>query len=152
MIGAFEAKKVLAFDLKEIPVFAERMKEAKKCGNLEEEIFVEGVMRLPDGTIKREVETLLPYKYINLQKAKIETKVSEENDAYIIRVQSNVFAPFVELDFLDADVIFSDNYFYLTDREEHAIRLEKKDIIKGRFESGDDLKNRLKVRSLADTY
>ena len=68
------------------------------------------------------------------------------------RQGADCFAPFAELDFADADVVFSDNFFALDGAEEKLIEILKQDIRKGSFADADDLKNRLVIRSLRDTY
>ena len=89
----------------------------------------------------------MPYKYLDLKKPEIEVQVQEKEDAYILQVTSDVFAPFVELDFEDADVIFSDNYFHLTG-EMREVVLRKKDVRNGNFTDAMELQERLRVRSL----
>lgn len=116
-----------------------------------EAVFAESRVAFEDGTQAHNVETILPYKYLSLKRADIETEVTETEEAYIIQLKCDVFAPFVELDFQDADVIFSDNYFCLTG-DMYEVQIKKSDIMSGVFESADDLKKRLMVRSLRDTY
>ena len=101
--------------------------------------------RFEDGNVVKQVETLLPYKYLDLKKPEIEVQVQEKEDAYILQVTSDVFAPFVELDFEDA--IFSDNYFHLTG-EMREVVLRKKDVRNGNFTDAMELQERLRVRSL----
>ena len=116
-----------------------------------ERVFVESEVFFEDGTRARNVETLLPYKYLALRKPSIAVSVEETEDAFVIRLKSPVFAPFVELDFADADVIFSDNYFYLTG-DSCEIQVKKSDIQNGSFADAKDLEKRLHIRSIADTY
>lgn len=151
-VPAFASRQVLEMELAKIPEYAEAMKKAAKAGSWEEQVFIEGIVTLEDGTVLRNVETLLPYKYMSLRKPQIRTEVREEQDAYIIQLESDCFAPFVELDFADADVILEDNYFHLTNTESQEIRLQKADILKGTFCGADDVAKRLKIRTLADTY
>lgn len=117
----------------------------------EEQIFIEAVIRTNSGKNCKDVETLLPYKYMELPKVQMEVQVSETDAQYEIRVTGNGFAPFVELDFEDADVIFSDNYFHFTGAEE-VIFLDKKDIYQGKIVDAKDLKERLLSRSLGDAW
>ena len=72
-------------------------------------------------------------------------------------MMSGGFAAFVELDLLQADAIFSDNYFHLTSKREKTIRLKKSDIrylnpnvseIQNRYE----LEQQLVIRTLKDTF
>ena len=58
----------------------------------------------------------------------ISTEAKETNDAFILHISSDCFAPFVALDFDDADVIFSDNFFHLTDKTVQDIIVKKEDI------------------------
>lgn len=113
----------------------------------EEQVFAEANVRFEDGNVVKQVETLLPYKYLDLKKPEIEVQVQEKEDAYILQVTSDVFAPFVELEFEDADAIFSDNYFHLTG-EMREVVIRKEDIRNGNFKDAMELKERLRVRSL----
>ena len=71
---------------------------------------------------------------------------------YCIELVSNVYAAFVELDFDDADVIFSDNYFNITDKESKYVYFYQEDILNGEFQNAEDVKQRLRVRTLWDSY
>ena len=116
-----------------------------------ETVFAESIVTFENGTRTRNVEVLLPYKYLALKQPLVQTDVTETEDAFVIRLKSDVFAPFVELDFEDADVIFSDNYFHLTG-DPREVEVKKADIYRGNFADAEDLKKRLQVRSLRDTY
>lgn len=116
-----------------------------------ETVFAESTVTFENSTKTHNVEVLLPYKYLALKQPRIETTVTETEDAFMIRLKSNVFAPFVELDFADADVIFSDNYFHLTG-EPREVEVKKADIRRGSFADAGDMEKRLQIRSLRDTY
>ena len=79
-----------------------------------DDIFLEAVIHTKDQKVLKDVETLVPYKYLNLKNPVISTEAEETNDAFILHISSDCFAPFVALDFDDADVIFSDNFFHLS--------------------------------------
>ena len=81
-----------------------------------DDIFLEAVIHTKDQKVLKDVETLVPYKYLTLKSPVISTEAEETNDAFILHISSDCFAPFVALDFDDADVIFSDNFFHLTDK------------------------------------
>ena len=117
-----------------------------------DEVFVESVVTFEDGTVQKDVEILSPYKYLELQKPKIHVDAEETPDAFIITLSADCFAPFVYLDFVDADVIFEDNFFHVTETEPVKIRLEKTDIRRGSFTDADDLVKRLEITTLADSY
>lgn len=121
-----------------------------------DEVFVEAVYEVTDvhgkTNTQYESEVLLPYKYMKLQKPTISVRVQEQEKQFAISLQSDLYAPFAELDFADADVIFSDNCIHLTDRRQRVIYVEKKDILNGSFENAADFEKRLRVRSLYDTY
>lgn len=140
---AFSSEKILAEDIL-------ALRDASDPA-WEEKVFVEGVVRFADGSSVKLTETLLPWKYLQLQPAQIEVEASENKDGYELCLSSPVFVPFVELDIHDADVIFSDNYFHLTGQSCTVI-LKKTDIRQGSIAGAEDLKKRLRVRSLRDTY
>lgn len=116
------------------------------------DIFVEAVFEYEDGRIQIESETLIPYKHVDLPNVKVETQVEEMAEGYRIVLRSDSYAPFVELDFADADVIFEDNYFNLTSSEKKEIIFKKEDIVRGSFLDAEDVKQRLLVRTIRDTY
>ena len=121
-----------------------------------DEVFVEAVFEVTDShgevQVQYESEALLPYKYIKLQKPTIRTQVTEQEKYFEILLQSDVYAPFVNLDFADADVIFSDNFFSITGTEPVEIVIDRADILRGSFADARDLRQRLQIRSLADSY
>ena len=117
-----------------------------------DDLYIEAEVVLEDGTVFFDTDTLIPFKHMELPKPNITTKVKELENSFEITVQSDVFAPFVELDFDDADVIFSDNFFTISNEEKVIIRLDKQDIMQGAFTNANDLKNRLVITTVADTF
>lgn len=117
-----------------------------------DDIFLEAVIHTKDQKVLKDVETLVPYKYLNLKKPVISTEAEETNDAFILHISSDCFAPFVALDFDDADVIFSDNFFHLTDKTVQDIIVKKEDILQGHFENAEDFRKRLQILSLGTSY
>lgn len=117
-----------------------------------DDIFLEAVIHTKDQKVLKDVETLVPYKYLNLKNPVISTEAEETNDAFIVHISSDCFAPFVALDFDDADVIFSDNFFHLTDKTVQDIIVKKEDILQGHFENAEDFRKRLQILSLGTSY
>ena len=138
---------VLALSAKEL-VSCELGQEFLDKDNL----FIEAEVVLEDGTILTDTETVVPFKHMDLQVPHFTTSVSEQEDCFEIVIQSDTFAPFVEMDFEDADVIFSDNFFTISNERPITIRLDKQDIRQGAFKDTEDLKNRLVLTSVADTF
>ena len=96
---------------------------------MENSVFVEAEFFDEDGNIQStEIDVFVKYKYLDLQGSSISYSVIELADEYVIRMMAGGFAAFVELDLLQADAIFSDNYFHLTSKREKTIRLKKSDI------------------------
>lgn len=151
-VPAFSSVKVLTADLTQFPAYADMRRSSSKAGSYDEQIFIEGALADKTGICLKDVETLLPYKYLNLPNPILRTQISETAGCYHISLSSNAFAAFVELAVADADVIFSDNYFHLTDSEPVEILLCKKDILSGSIADADDLTDRLLIRSLTDSY
>ena len=117
-----------------------------------DDVFLEAVIHTKDQKVLKDVETLVPYKYLNLKNPVISTEAEETNDAFILHISSDCFAPFVALDFDDADVIFSDNFFHLTDKTVQDIIVKKGDILQGHFENAEDFRKRLQILSLGTSY
>lgn len=117
-----------------------------------DDVFLEAVIHTKDQKVLKDVETLVPYKYLNLKNPVISTEAKETNDAFILHISSDCFAPFVALDFDDADVIFSDNFFHLTDKTVQDIIVKKEDILQGHFENAEDFSKRLQILSLGTSY
>lgn len=116
------------------------------------DVFVEAVFTYEDGRVQIESDTLVPYKHIELPQPSIHAEAAGSADTYTITLQSNVYAPFVEVDFMDADVILSDNIINLTDDKPHVISFTTEDIINGNFTDATDVQSRLRIRSLRNTY
>ena len=121
-------------------------------GDQKDDVFLEAVIHTKDQKVLKDVETLVPYKYLNLKNPIISTEAEETNDAFILHISSDCFAPFVALDFDDADVIFSDNFFHLTDKTVQDIIVKKEDILQGHFENAEDFRKRLQILSLGTSY
>lgn len=117
-----------------------------------DDVFLEAVIHTKDQKVLKDVETLVPYKYLTLKNPVISTEAEETNDAFILHISSDCFAPFVALDFDDADVIFSDNFFHLTDKTVQDIIVKKEDILQGHFENAEDFRKRLQILSLGTSY
>lgn len=117
-----------------------------------DDVFLEAVIHTKDQKVLKDVETLVPYKHLNLKNPVISTEAEETNDAFILHISSDCFAPFVALDFDDADVIFSDNFFHLTDKTVQDIIVKKEDILQGHFENAEDFRKRLQILSLGTSY
>lgn len=116
------------------------------------EVFAVALYRHQDGRVQREVETFVPYKHLQMKEVTPSVWIEEEVDCYQILVQSDTFANYVQLELSEADGIFSDNYFALTDSEPVTITLKKEDIFRGEVKGKEDLLRQLQVRTLRDSY
>lgn len=113
------------------------------------EIFLEAEVTLADGGVLCDVETLVPYKYLELDKPEITAEVEEQGDAFVIHLKSSCFSPFTAIGFTDADVTLEDNFFHMTDGEEMCVRLDKKDIRNGEILDAADLTQQMEILTLA---
>ena len=113
------------------------------------EIFLEAEVTLADGDVLCDVETLVPYKYLELDKPEITAEVEEQGDAFVIHLKSSCFSPFTAIGFTDADVTLEDNFFHMTDGEEMCVRLDKKDIRNGEILDAADLTQQMENLTLA---
>lgn len=136
-IAAFSAGSIQTIDL--VP-FLDRQYE----------VFLEAVVHTKDGLCLSDVETMVPYKYLELESPNIRIDVREEADAFVITLQSDCFTPFVAIDFTQTDAILEENFFHLTDDRPKEIRVAKSDVIQGAFADAEDMKKQLKWISLKD--
>lgn len=119
-----------------------------------DDLFMEAQAVLADKTVLTDTDTLMPYKHLALPEVHLTVKAVEleTEECYEITVRSDGFAPFVEMDFADADVIFSDNFFTISNEKPVVIRLDKRDIARGEFTDAADLEARLSLTTVADTF
>lgn len=156
-VAAFSAVKVLERDYAELVKRQPRVSVTPEqyrsdAAVSKSEVFVEAVFAYEDGRRQIETEVLIPYKHLDLKPCQVQAEVVEDKEGYTITLTSDTYAAFVELDFGDADVIFSDNYFAITDDRPVTVRFEKKDIQRGSFMDAQNVKQRLSIRTLRDTY
>lgn len=159
-VPAFSSVKVMEEDYREFVQRQPRIHtspEKKRLGKKydKKDVFVETVFIYEDGYTQTESETLLAYKHMDLPEAKIQYTVIEEVDGYGITLSSDAYAAFVELDFPDTDVIFSDNYISLTNMQPKTIHFKKSDVIsceKKSFSGCAAIQESLQIRTIRDTY
>lgn len=150
-VEAYESAPGAELDLENCCAYQELKKNSASGEDADEELFVEGVVIYADGTVRRSTETLLPYKYLRLPRPVIHTEISRRGTEYEIRLEADSFAAFVELSVRDADVIFSENYFHITGKEERTILLEE-EVSGIRIQDEEDLAERLRIVSLTDAF
>ncbi len=119
---------------------------------IEDEVYVEAVFTDEDGHVSTEVEVFVPFKHLKLEEPGITYEIEEASDCYMISLKAERLACFVELDFAEADAIFEENYFYLSNQEAKVIRLKKADIWGAQFTNAREVADQLRIRSLRDTY
>ena len=134
-----EAKKLLKITV------SEETFDFRRC-------FIEAVVTCPGAGSYVSVETLVPYKYMELKKPVFQTEITETAEAFEIQLTSSTFAPFVEIDFSDADCILSDNFFTIASGDPVAVVLKKEDIIRGNIANADDLRAQMRINTVADTW
>lgn len=149
-VDAFKSVCGAELDLEECYAYQNLKWDSQTGEDPDEELFIEGVVKYEDGTVCRAVDTLLPYKYLRLPEPDINISVVQTEREYEINLTANTFAAFVELDVCDADAVFSENYFYITDAENRVIRLKSEDVRGKCIADAGDLERRIRIRSIAD--
>ena len=139
IVDALSAKKMISRDYTQL--------SAGKSGSQ----FVEvEFLDLSTGNIMLETDTIIPYKSLKLENPEIGVFIMEDPEKFSFYLQASRFAPFVELYLKDMDAVFGDNFFHMT-KKEHLIVLYKQNF-KSKGVTVDDLKERLIIRSLYDSY
>ena len=87
----------------------------------EDEILIEARFNHSDGTSSTQVEVLKPYKHMKLRKVSINYSTKRVTDTLHITLKADAVALFTEVTVHGVNVILSDNFFHLTDTNEHVI-------------------------------
>lgn len=124
----------------------------KEIQGKEEDVFAEAAFCLPDGSKTTEYMTFVPFKHLKLQKPNIGMRITETDDSYLYYFKTDCYAPFVMLSVDDMDVIWSDNYFCLSEENETVITLLKSDCNGDNVASLEYLNENTHFCSLYDSY
>ena len=89
-------------------------------------------------------------KHFDFIDPKITTEIFEEKDQFVIKVKSQAFAKFVELNMKELDAVFSDNFFDLSIGMDKTITVQKDRL--SEVVSLEAFKRQLTIRSIFDTY
>ncbi|NUM45844.1 MAG: glycoside hydrolase family 2 protein [Anaerolineales bacterium] len=93
------------------------------------------------------VTLFVPNKHLSLQPAEIAREITAENGTLSITLRASSLARFVELEFPDADLVFSDNYFDLSPNQARTLTAP--------LPAGwtvEQAREKLRIRTLADSY
>lgn len=118
----------------------------------EHKVFLECKVLFSEGYKVVQTELFTYYKYLQLQKPIYNLEVSGTKEKYLIKVKTNTFTPFLEIDFQGMDGILSDNYFDITGEEGNEVFIEGKNIWNEDCVGIQQLKEKIIIRSLYDTY
>lgn len=113
-------------------------------------LYLEYVLIVDEVEISKGSVLFVKPKHYNFVQPGLRAAISEEEDCYVIQVDADAFAQFIELDFLNLDARFEDNYFHVSAGETKQIRLKKADLSKPA--SLQQLNQELQIRSLFDSY
>lgn len=114
---------------------------------MERSCYVMCSLEVDGKVISRRTALFTSPKYFSFDKPVYKVKVIEEKDTFTINVKSNTYSRFVEIQIQGEDVVFSDNYVDLIDKEGIDISVDKKDLKKV-----DHLQERIRLFSVADSY
>lgn len=89
-------------------------------------------------------------KYFQYSIPQYEVQVREDSERFYLRVKADTFANYVELYLTEADCVFSDNYFDITEKEGVEVTVEKSQLPSG-F-TAEEIKSQLRIKSVAESY
>ncbi len=93
------------------------------------------------------ITPFVPNKHLSLQPSEIARDLTAENGTLSITLRASSLARFVELEFPDADLVFSDNYFDLSPNQPYTITAP---LPEGW--TVEQARETLKIRSLVNSY
>jgi beta-mannosidase len=124
--------------------FSEQLKTSEEKRNT----YFEYTLYGEDGFISSSAVLFVEPKHFEFKAPEIYAHVTEQGDKFIIKVTAKQFAKGIELDFEEADGIFSDNYFDLSSDRERIVELEKRKL--STQLTLEQVKKELKIRSVFD--
>ncbi|GGG85947.1 beta-mannosidase [Paenibacillus radicis (ex Gao et al. 2016)] len=139
-VDALATKEIVALDFAAVL----DSKQKQRQSYLEFDFIVNG-QSVSGGTVQ-----FVKSKHFDYLNPQISVQVSEAEDRFVIELESQAFAKFVELDFKAADALFDDNIFDLSASRPKTVTV-KKDSLSETL-SLDAFREQLTVRSLFDTY
>ena len=90
--------------------------------SLYNQVFVEAEFKHQDGTVSKQVETLVPYKHMLLPTPHITMSSRILDDTHIeVSIASDCFTPYVEVTAVGYPVIWSDNFVHLTNTDTYKM-------------------------------
>lgn len=100
--------------------------------------------------VSRGTSLFVKPKYFEFLIPEYHVDVTEEKDAFLVHVTSDVYAGYVELELEKDDPVWEDNYFDITSKEGVRVRVEKSELRAGM--TAERLKKELHIRSVVDSY
>jgi len=89
-------------------------------------------------------------KHFSFINPEISLNISENKNFFVVDVSSKSLAKSVELDFVDYDAVFSDNYFDISSGEYKTIYVDKSELLNNI--TLEEFKNNIRVRSIYDMF
>lgn len=89
-------------------------------------------------------------KQISFKKPNYDVNISQNEKEWLITIKTDIFTHYVELDFKNHDVIFSDNYFNICTKDGVTVSIEKDQLPSDITEQ--QLKDELLIQSVAESY
>ncbi|MDD2503485.1 MAG: glycoside hydrolase family 2 protein [Clostridia bacterium] len=112
--------------------------------------YLEFILEIDGDVLSTGTVLFVPAKHFKFVPPKLQAKVKETQDKFIIFVTSKAFAKNIELDFKTLDGVLSDNFFDLSANNMKIVEMRKADL--SRSVSIEEIKKELTLRSLIDTY
>lgn len=120
--------------------------------NFIRDVFVSVDFDFSNGTSQKETAVFVPYKSLGLKEANIELAVDETEDVYEVTVSSDVFTPFVMIDLMEGDAVFSDNVVSIYKDCPAVFKVKKDDIKNADIRSANDLLDALDIYTLQGSF
>lgn len=115
----------------------------------ERDVYFEYRLYENGSVVQNDVAFFVKPKQLNLPKAALTCTVEETGTAFLLHLCADCFAHQVEVDFTQADGVFSENYISLTG-DSRTVTLEKQNLSAPLTK--EEVEKQLTLRSLRDTY
>lgn len=114
------------------------------------ETYLEFAMIEDGETISEGTVLFTKAKHFEFRDPRLQMEWQEYDEEFIVTLQSQAFAKYIELDMKDIDCRFSDNFFDLSAGDVKSVKIKKSSLSASL--SFDQLRDQLTVRSLYDSF
>lgn len=134
-VNALSVKEVITVD------YSEYLNERNKNN-----VFASYALVVGNETVSSGTNIFVVPKHYNYIKPRYITELTQTGKRFLLNIKTDVYACFVEVQFTEADIVLSDNFFDISTPDGVTVYFECESI------TVDELKEQINLRSIADSF